>query len=936
MTLQSKLLPVLLAACPLALPAQTALETVKERLLNMPVQEKVYLHFDNNCYFKGDTIWYKAYVVRADNLSYTDMSRILYVELVSPDGLVVERQQVIVSADGYSNGNFALRDSLYSGFYELRAYTRWMMNFRVEEHAYSRRQREMFYSRALASDFFRNYGTVYSRVLPVYEKPQAAGDYSLKYLLGRPKRRLAQAAQERLNVSFFPEGGNLVAASRQRIAYEVTDGQGQGIAAKGTLWADGRQIATLSADEWGRGTVELGSVPEGRLEARFEYDGKVQSFTLPKPQEEGVSLMLSQTGGEACFSISRRGRRASSQMALAVLCRGVLETFLPITFDTGGDCKQSVPLASLTTGVNDAVVIDGEGNVLADRLFFVNNRDMNAAGISVDGLKDEYQPFEQVAVTLQCPDSLHVFSLSVRDASTDDKTYDTGNILTDLLLSSELKGYVAHPDRYFESDDEAHRMALDRLMLVQGWRRYDVQEAMRQKPLRYQPETCLTVDGTVYHTVNFDEIRQSEVGEWRKGIFMYSPETEMDEFAQVSTSGNLENADTEASAEATTHHQANDPAAWETRASFNSVSAVDSEYGISHGSLGKPVMVSGELVLGEEVADVEMLTDSVGRFSFAVPAFYGDGILFLSACKEGASERKKQRLVQKGWLDEGQWPEFYVKRNLFYPIFAKKYSYYQCHFPKEETAEGVENAETVKRISSMDTELQGVEVSARRRRGKRKIDYTKPAYVYDTYELYNLATDYGLSFGKLNFRLFPVQVSMLLLGNYGSYRNLNVDARMNDYLFYRNYSPESAETFASASRSEYAVFKDLVLKRQDKVRLFTDFELRNEDQYMPQSSTVADVTLDFVTLPNDTEQHTYRDRRIILHGITEPADFYSPDYSQRPLRDVADYRRTLYWNPNAKPQEDGTFRATFFTGSKPCRLKVDAAGIANGKFVVAE
>ena len=33
----------------------------------LPVQEKVYLHFDNNCYFLGDTIWYKAYVVLADD-----------------------------------------------------------------------------------------------------------------------------------------------------------------------------------------------------------------------------------------------------------------------------------------------------------------------------------------------------------------------------------------------------------------------------------------------------------------------------------------------------------------------------------------------------------------------------------------------------------------------------------------------------------------------------------------------------------------------------------------------------------------------------------------------------------------------------------------------------------------------------------------------------
>ena len=54
------------------------------------IQEKVYIHTDNQCYFVGDTLWYKAYVVRADNLMPTNMSRILYVELLSPDGLLVE------------------------------------------------------------------------------------------------------------------------------------------------------------------------------------------------------------------------------------------------------------------------------------------------------------------------------------------------------------------------------------------------------------------------------------------------------------------------------------------------------------------------------------------------------------------------------------------------------------------------------------------------------------------------------------------------------------------------------------------------------------------------------------------------------------------------------------------------------------------------------
>ena len=96
------------------------------------VQEKVYLHFDNNCYFGGDTIWYKAYVCRADNHRPTDMSRILYVELLNEQGYLVERQQLVVDYAGQAHGQFALSDSCWAGYYEVRAYTRWMMNFGYE------------------------------------------------------------------------------------------------------------------------------------------------------------------------------------------------------------------------------------------------------------------------------------------------------------------------------------------------------------------------------------------------------------------------------------------------------------------------------------------------------------------------------------------------------------------------------------------------------------------------------------------------------------------------------------------------------------------------------------------------------------------------------------------------------------------------------------
>ena len=119
-------------------------------------QEKVFLHLDNTCYFVGDTIWFKAYVTHSDRQTPTDLSKILYVELFTPDGYLVERQQLEMP-DGSAHGAFALKDSLYAGYYELRAYTLWMLNFGVCEHPHSQWTEDLFYNKQMAKEFFRDW-----------------------------------------------------------------------------------------------------------------------------------------------------------------------------------------------------------------------------------------------------------------------------------------------------------------------------------------------------------------------------------------------------------------------------------------------------------------------------------------------------------------------------------------------------------------------------------------------------------------------------------------------------------------------------------------------------------------------------------------------------------------------------------------------------------
>ena len=72
-------------------------------------QEKVYLHFDNTAYFSGETIWFKAFVVNASTLQRS-ASTVLYVDLLSPNGLMLQRLKLKVSA-GQADGSFTLMDA---------------------------------------------------------------------------------------------------------------------------------------------------------------------------------------------------------------------------------------------------------------------------------------------------------------------------------------------------------------------------------------------------------------------------------------------------------------------------------------------------------------------------------------------------------------------------------------------------------------------------------------------------------------------------------------------------------------------------------------------------------------------------------------------------------------------------------------------------------
>ena len=432
-------------------------------------QEKVYLHFDNMGYFENETLWFKAYVTRTDNGHPSDLSKVLYVELLNPTGDVLQTLKYPIDSLGMSHGEMKLDTILGSGLYEVRAYTRYMTNWGTN--------------------------AVFSRVIPVFKTPKQEGDYSdltivpISYHHRLPNRRepmgtlYLQAVGEgiytddlnkTISVNFYPEGGDLIAGKRCRVAMLAVDDNGHPYESEGFVMnGAGDVLASVKTDSLGRGLFEL--VPDtGKLTFQMRNLKKkekrqVQFFALPQAKREGCTLSLD---------------AVSEQMLATLQCTdGICGNMLGYVLMHNGniircDTIKAVPLLeieldrkTMPEGVNQLTVFDSWGRIMAERLFFICPKPDKADSIQVTTLTQRLKPCGKVEMELHTRPNANL-SFSAMDAQTMTNGKQ-GNMKTWMLLSSEVRGYIHNVDYYFEADDKEHRESADLLMLTQGWRRYD-------------------------------------------------------------------------------------------------------------------------------------------------------------------------------------------------------------------------------------------------------------------------------------------------------------------------------------------------------------------------------------------------------------------------------------------------------------------------------
>lgn len=432
-------------------------------------QEKVYLHLDNTGYFKGETIWFKAYVKRCDTDRRTDLSHVLYVELLNPSGDVVEKRKLPI-VNGEANGDIKVDSIMTTGFYEIRAYTRYMTNWGTN--------------------------ACFSRIIPIFKAPKTEGDFStptidkISYRHRLNNERMASTDSDNgsvvhfeqedksdvqnnksIKMTFYPEGGNTVKGLPARIAYSLTDKEDKPLSYSCELCTkDGKVVDSFKTDVSGRGIFSLSAASKAEYVLVKYNKDKTARFQLPQPDEEGCTMMMDMLRDDSI----RASLYASDIMLGKKLGYVMIHDGRIIRCDTmRAKAMQSFAFGrdKLPNGVSQLTVFDEDGKILSERLFFIYGAGIYSPNIKIKTRNQSLRPCGKVSLAVQSePNSSISFSAIDNSGMVNGNKY---NINSWMLLSSELRGYIDNPGYYFEADDVEHRRSADILMLVQGWRRYD-------------------------------------------------------------------------------------------------------------------------------------------------------------------------------------------------------------------------------------------------------------------------------------------------------------------------------------------------------------------------------------------------------------------------------------------------------------------------------
>ena len=445
---------ILLAACSLTVMGQEgsadSLAAQFTRYQTQHVQQEIYVHTDKTVYVTGETIWFKVYVMDHSLHRPWGLEKLAYAEIISRDQKPVLQAKIGLDS-GHGHGYFNIPPGLRTGTYTLRAYTSWMKNFDPG-----------FYFEAPLT------------LINTVQAPPAA----------------EQARKPTSVVQFFPEGGNLVSGLASRVAFKVTGPAGQGLPAEGWVTGSGGDtVARLVTRRFGMGSFQFTPREGSTYQAWLKLPDTLLQATLPAAQPQGYVLTLQDSGNDHInLSIRASAAMTDPRVYLFIHTRQVIKYAWAARL-RDGQALLSIDRKLLGDGISHITVFNQDRQPVCERLYF--KKPDGQMQLTVKSDQPAYGTRKPVRISLESGPRPGGADLSLSVFRTDSlQDIPEENIVTYLMLTADLKGYIESPSFYLEPGGSGTGEAADLLMLTQGWSRFRWEEVNNPKTpfFRYLPE----------------------------------------------------------------------------------------------------------------------------------------------------------------------------------------------------------------------------------------------------------------------------------------------------------------------------------------------------------------------------------------------------------------------------------------------------------------
>lgn len=404
-------------------------------------QEKIYVHLDRTDHLTGEIIWFRLTVVDAILLHPVDLSKIAYVEILDENNLPVLQAKVALEK-GVGNGSLFLPSTLNTGNYSIRAYTNWMKN--------------------LGPDFF------FQKSISIIN--------TLKSVEPTTRQTTSSVLLE-----LFPEGGQFIENIKNRVAFKVSNSLGIGVKSRGALVNQRNDtIIKFETLKFGIGRFEFTPHAGDNYKAIiFDFSNRPVSEKLLPVLQAGTSIMV--TDSTEWIRVRVSSTQPLIYTTLVVHTRQSVKIAEQQVSRTNS-VEFLIDRNKLSDGISHFTIFDFENRPVCERLYFQKPK-QNQLTATVN--QNEYNIRRKVTLSLKSSTKKSAeYSISVFRA---DSLSDASSIVTNLLLISDLVGFVEHPEFYF-SEDPMAALAADNLMLTHGWRRFRWERIQTTQDATYLPE----------------------------------------------------------------------------------------------------------------------------------------------------------------------------------------------------------------------------------------------------------------------------------------------------------------------------------------------------------------------------------------------------------------------------------------------------------------